>query len=158
MTALIFLAACSGNAPAGVFRPASAPIYSSAVLDISRLAGRWQQVADFAAADAATCQPGGAGIDQEANGLKITARLCLAGKSTRVAGRLRPIGPGRFAVAGQQPWWVLWADTDYRTLVIGTPSGAFGFVLNRGGLLPEDRLRSAREVLAWNRYDLALLR
>ena len=99
MTALIFLAACSGNAPAGVFRPASAPIYSSAVLDISRLAGR-----------------------------------------------------------GQQPWWVLWADTDYRTLVIGTPSGAFGFVLNRGGLLPEDRLRSAREVLAWNRYDLALLR
>ena len=115
MTALIFLAACSGNAPAGVFRPASAPIYSSAVLDISRLAGRWQQVADF------------------------------------------PV-KYRDEDMGQQPWWVLWADTDYRTLVIGTPSGAFGFVLNRGGLLPEDRLRSAREVLAWNRYDLALLR
>jgi len=158
LIALVFLAACSGGAQVGTFRQTDAPIYSSAVLETPRLAGRWQQVGDFAAADVAACQPGRAEIFRDAAGLKITARLCLAGKSTPVLGPLRPLGPGRFAVAGQGPWWVLWADSGYRTLVIGTPSGAFGLVLNRGGPLPADRQRAAREVLAWNGYDIARLR
>jgi apolipoprotein D and lipocalin family protein len=51
---------------------------------------------------------------------------------------------------------VLWADADYRTLVIGTPDGSFGFILNRGGF-PADRLKAAREILAWNGYDLTQL-
>jgi len=155
---VLVLAGCSGGASVGALRQAGAPIYSSAVLDASRLAGRWQQVADFVPTDATDCHFGGAEIVQDAAGPKIAARLCLAGQSTLVSGPLRPIGPGRFAVPGLAPWWVLWADSGYRTLVIGTPSGAFGFVLNRGGPLPTDRRRAAHEVLAWNGYDLARLR
>ena len=95
---------------------------------------------------------------QSAAGLGLAARLCLAGKSTSLSGKLTPAGPGRFALAGQPDWWILWADVGYRTLVIGTPSGAFGFVLNRGSNLPSDRLAAAREVLDWNGYDLTKLR
>ena len=37
---------------------------------------------------------------------------------------------GRFALDGlDEPLWVLWADADMRTLVIGTPSGRLGFIL-----------------------------
>ena len=52
-------------------------------------------------------------------------------------------------------------ELDLRTLVIGTPDGSFGFILNRGGPLPSDRLAAAREILDWNGYDtrnLALFR
>jgi apolipoprotein D and lipocalin family protein len=55
-------------------------------------------------------------------------------------------------------WWVLWVDADYRTLVVGTPSGSFGIILNRTADLPPDRLAAARDVLAWNGYDLTRLR
>ena len=44
-----------------------------------------------------------------------------------------------------------------RTLVIGTPSGEMGFILNRDGRLPADRLAAAREILEWNGYDLERL-
>ena len=55
--------------------------------------------------------------------------------------------------------WVLWADADYRTLVIGTPSGRFGFVLNREAVLPPDRLLAVQDILRFNGYrsdDLVL--
>ncbi len=68
-----------------------------------------------------------------------------------------PAGPGRFVI-GDQLWWVLWADADYRTLAIGTPSGQFGLILNRDGALPPDRLRAAREIFDFNGYDIARLR
>ena len=71
-------------------------------------------------------------------------------------------GPGRLTPAKaasplNREWWVLWADVDLRTLVIGTPDGSFGFILNRGGPLPPDRLTAARDILDWNGYDVARL-
>ncbi|MFT7058683.1 MAG: apolipoprotein D and lipocalin family protein [Pseudorhodobacter sp.] len=154
----LLLAGCVADTPQSGFRPTSAPIFSNAVLQNPRLVGRWQQVADFAAAGAAACNSGGAEITSGSDGLQIAARLCLAGRSTSISGPMQNVGPGRFSVPGQVPWWVLWADDGYRTLVIGTPSGAFGFILNRDGALPADRARAAREVLDWNGYDLARLR
>ena len=71
---------------------------------------------------------------------------------------------GAPALVGADPegigaeWWVLWVDADYRTLAVGTPDGRFGFILNRDGALPPDRLAAAREILEWNGYDLARLR
>ncbi|MFN6978455.1 MAG: lipocalin, partial [Gemmobacter sp.] len=68
------------------------------------------------------------------------------------------VAPGRLAVAGEAaPWWVLWLDADARTAVIGTPGGSFGLILDRGAI-PADRLAAARDVLAWNGYDLGRLR
>lgn len=160
LIALILLAGCVAKAPATVtaFRKPGTPIYSNAVLEYDRLAGSWVQVAGFAAPDAAACPMGQAAITTTPSGLGVSAQLCLGGAATAFSGPLKVIGPGRFAPPKGEPWWVIWADVDYRTLVIGTPSGRFGFILNRGGSLPADRMRAAREVLDWNGYNLAYLR
>ncbi len=151
---IVMLSACVARTPAapeGNFRPAAGEIYSSAVLDSSKLPGRWQQVASFGAEG---CRAGG--VDIKPDG-RTAFRLCLNGRDVKGSGRLVPTGPGRFAIAGQD-WWVLWADGDYRTLVLGTPSGGFGFVLNRGGTISADRMIAAREILEWNGYNMALFR
>lgn len=146
----------------GSYRLAGSPIYSSAVLDVARIEGRWVQVAGFGP-EASDCRPGGVDIRKAAAGLQAALRLCLSGVETRASGALQGVGPGRFALGGAavpglgEPWWVLWADTDYRTLIIGTPSGRFGFILNRDRVLPQDRLVAAREILDFNGYDLRQL-
>jgi apolipoprotein D and lipocalin family protein len=152
---LLALAACASpaTAPQGSFRPASAPIWSSAQLDRARLAGEWRQVAGFGVP--AGCRPGGMTISGK-GALTAAFRLCASGREWKGGGAMTATGPGRFDLAGQS-WWVLWADADYRTLVIGTPDGSFGFVLDRSGAIPADRLRAAREILDWNGYDTARL-
>lgn len=153
LIALLLLAGCAVTSPppTTTFRNPAAPIYSSAVLQPDRLAGRWQQVASFGPQG---CTPGGAEIAQAGQGLTITYRLCGASEA-RGAGAMTVAGPGRFEVPGQpDPWWILWADGDYRTLVIGTPGGGFGYVLNRGKIAP-DRMVAARDILEWNGYQLS---
>lgn len=155
LAALALLTACVAPAkapPAGAFRDTSRPIYSSAVFDPSRLAGKWRQVAAFGP-DAPGCAPGGVDITGR-SAPRAAFRLCLGGQDYKGSGALAVTGPGRLTIAGQD-WWVIWADADYRTLAIGTPSGAFGFVLNRGGPISADRLTAAREIFEWNGYDLA---
>ena len=141
----------TGPLPQGAFRPKDAAIYSSAVLEPARLVGRWQQVGGFGPPGA--CKPGGVEISRGAGGLRAVWRLCLGGQESRGNAPMQPAGPGRFEVAGQA-WWGLWADGDYRTLAIGTPDGGFGFVLDRSGGISADRMRAAREILAWNGYDM----
>ena len=161
---LALVAGCAG-APQkqGDFRNGG-PIYSNAVLDLGRLDGQWQQVATFAAPDSRPCRKGGtARIRSVAPGLTISARLCLDGRDVTLSGPVTVTGPGRLTPARapaplDREWWVLWADADLRTLVIGTPDGSFGTILNRGGPLPSDRLTAARDILAWNGYDTAQLR
>lgn len=148
------LAACTApsGSPSGVYRAAGTPIYSSAVFDSGRLAGRWQQAAAYGAPKG--CRPGGVEITRRAGGLHAAFRLCASGREWRGAGALEPAGPGRFAIAGTE-WWILWADGDYRTLAIGTPDGRFGFVLDRSGGITADRLTAARGIFEWNGYDPA---
>lgn len=151
----LLLAACVQQPakPDGNFRKLGAPMWSIAQLEASRLPGRWQQVAGFGAGDG-RCQPGGAEIASGPGGLHLAARLCLGAQEARISGAMVPNGAGRFMVNGLN-FWVIWVDTDYRTLAIATPDGAFGFVLNRGGALPADRLRAAREIFDFNGYDTA---
>jgi apolipoprotein D and lipocalin family protein len=154
---LLALAACAPAPPPVVaYRTPGGPIWSNAQLDASRLVGRWRQAAAFGPAGQA-CASGGADIGGRAGALTLTARLCLSGRDVRLSGPLAASGPGRFR-AGTQEWWVLWVDTDYRTLAIGTPSGDFGFILNRDGALPPDRLRAASEIFDFNGYDTGSLR
>jgi apolipoprotein D and lipocalin family protein len=77
-----------------------------------------------------------------------SCRLPLSGTA-----RLTVSGPGRFT-AGGVDYWVLWVDEEYRTMAIGTPSGSFAGVLNRGATISEDRLRAVRRILEFNGYDL----
>jgi apolipoprotein D and lipocalin family protein len=164
---LAVLAGCAGApAPQAGYRAAGTPIYSNAVFQPERLAGRWAQVADFAPAGAGACAAGGLSVTPggAAGLLSVEADLCLGGETRRYAGLAEVSGPGRIRLAAADPaglgaeWWVLWVDTDYRTLVVGTPSGSFGMILNRTGDLPADRLKAAREVLEWNGYDLGRMR
>lgn len=165
--ALLLLAACSAAPPpqTGGFRNPGAGIYSNAVFRPERLAGNWYQVADFAADGAPACASGRLGVTPQGDGLLgIDANLCLGGHPASFRGQARISGPGRLALIGAEPgglgaeWWVLWVDDGYRTLAIGTPSGDFGMILNREPALPADRMAAAREILAWNGYDLSRLR
>lgn len=158
---LALLAACTQTTQLDGFRR-DGPIYSNAVLDLRQLAGTWDQAAAFTSARS-TCRPGGAEITATPTGLMVRARLCLNGRDIAYSGPLAITGPGRLRPLAKAPapldrdWWLLWADTDLRTLVLGTPDGSFGFILNRGGPLPPDRLTAARDILDWNGYDTTRL-
>lgn len=53
--------------------------------------------------------------------------------------------------------WVMWMDEDAQTAVIGTPSGEMGWILNRSRGLRADRFAAAREIMAFNGYDVSRL-
>ena len=154
---MLALAACARTpAPGGTFRNVGVPIYSNATFDFARLPGAWQQAATFGA----PCAPGRVTVGPDQT---LRARLCLNGVVTPVQGRITPTGPGRFRVSGAkgqlaQDWWVIWVDVGYRTLAIGTPSGDFGFILNRDRPLPPDRLAAAIEIFDFNGYPTTSLR
>lgn len=163
---LLVLAACAAQMPEPEprfsYRREGAAIYSNAVLDPARLAGDWRQVAAFAA-DKSGCTPGKVRFGRISAGqLSLSADLCLSGArevfqgqaAMPAAGRIIPQGAGGLIGV---PWWILWADSDMRTLVIGTPKGETGFILERSDTLPADRLKAARDVLDWNGYELDLL-
>lgn len=136
------------------FRLAAAPIWSAAAFQPGATAGDWRQVAGFQA-EAATCKAGAITITPEAGGLRLAGSLCLAGRMEKVSGRADMVGPGRFRVKGED-WWVIWVDVGYRTLAIGTPSGRFGIILDRGAI-PADRLNAAREIFDFNGYRTGAL-
>lgn len=136
------------------YRNTTAAIFSNATLDEARLVGTWTQVGAFGG----RCAPGQAEIGGAPGALTLSYQLCLSQTQVSARGPLPRTGPGRYAAPGLSgDLWLLWVDTDVRTLVFGTPSGAFGFVLNRGGDLPPDRARALREILDWNGYDLDAL-
>ncbi len=114
------------------------------------------QAAGFSAPGRAGCAPGSVEFRRGAGGLQAEGQLCLDGRVQRVSGAVGVLGSGRLSVAGMEDWWVLWVDSGYRTLAIGTPSGAFGFVLDRGAV-PPDRFAAAREIFEFNGYRAAAL-
>lgn len=68
-------------------------------------------------------------------------------------------GKGRFGGRGGIPeWWVLWMDADNRTAAIGTPDGAFGWIMDRRAKGGGDRIRAAREIMQWMGYDMSRIR
>lgn len=154
----LLLAACAQAVPQKVaaFRPAGAPIYSAAAFDATRLEGRWTQSAAFVAGGRGGCAAGGAEFLRTADGLALVAQLCLNGQQVAVSGPVAMTGPGRLAVPGMADWWVLWVDSGYRTLAIGTPDGRFGFVLDQGAI-SGDRLAAAAEIFDFNGYSKARL-
>ena len=137
------------------FRPAGAPIWSAAAFDAARLEGRWNQVAAFSTGEGPGCAAGGAEFRRGPKGLEIAARLCLNGLERNVTGPVGVTGPGRLAVPGMADWWVIWVDSGYRTLAIGTPDGSFGFVLDRGRT-PPDRLAALKAVVSADRLGVAV--
>ena len=146
----LILAACmGGDRSGGTFREAGAPIWSAAAFDAAMITGDWQQVAGFAEAPGG-CHSGAIRFAPVGGGLKLSGSLCLNGKLEKLRGTASASGPGRLIVGGEE-WWILWVDSGYRTMAIGTPSGRFGIVLDRGAI-PADRLNAAREIFDFNGY------
>jgi apolipoprotein D and lipocalin family protein len=155
IAAALLLAACAAKPPASLsFRNAETPIWSAAAFQPAQIAGGWRQVASFQPGSPG-CNAGAVNITPEASGLRLDGSLCLAGVAQNVSGLAVPTGPGRLAIAGEE-WWILWVDTGYRTMAIGTPSGRFGFILDRGDI-PSDRMEAAREVFDFNGYRTGAL-
>jgi apolipoprotein D and lipocalin family protein len=152
---LIALMGCALQPAAVPARQSGAPIYSTAVLPIARMVGTWPQVAGIGATKG--CPPAPSLQIAPSEG---TARarydLCLAGQRYAGAGKLSSSGAqGRYALPQlAAPIWVLWMDEGNRSMVLGTPDRSFAAVLSKDPI-PSARLRAAREVLAWNGYDLA---
>jgi apolipoprotein D and lipocalin family protein len=155
------LMGCAGpvRAPAPLiaegFRATAAPLYSTAGLPAARLLGDWRQVAGFGAAQRCAPAPSLQVQANAAGQINASYDLCLGAQRVQGAGALASAGAqGRYAIAGlPAPIWVLWIDESNRSMVLGTPSGSFGAVLSKGAIWP-DHLRAAREILAWNGYDL----
>lgn len=148
---VVLLAACATAAPKVTgYRDPQLPIYSNAVLQLSDYAGEWIQVADFSST---ACSPGRILLVPTQGGMMIDGQICLGGVPTDVSGLYAAAGPGRMQRGDDAAWWVIWADTNLRTLAIGTPDGRFGFVLNKGEILPSDRLKAAKEVFDFNGYN-----
>lgn len=153
---LLLLAACADRPGSSTYRQSDSPIWSSAAFVPGQMVGTWQQVAAFST-EAAGCAAAGVSFQPEDGVLRARGSLCLDGKVTDIDSAVAASGPGRLSLSGFEDWWILWVDEGYRTLAIGTPSGRFGFVLDRGAGAA-DRLAAAREVFDFNGYDLRYLR
>lgn len=154
---LALLAACAAPKPAH-WRDTSQPIASAAMFEPDRFAGQWHVVARYPRAADRACPR-----EIMEYGADTMLWRCMAadGRPLHIwQGPAHPQRlPGRMTTDldgfGMQDFWVLWADFDYRTAVIGTPGGEAGYILNRDPNIPADRMAAAREMLDFNGYALA---
>lgn len=157
---LLLLAAC---APGASYRDQSVAMTSMAIFDPARYAGVWYEVASFPTPFQAGCTNTRAEYAVAGPGRLSVRNVCLKnGEEDAIGGSAEVVGPGRLkvrlsGVPVAADYWVLWVDADYRTAVVGTPSGRAGWILNRDPQIPADRLKAARDVLEFNGYDTGLL-
>lgn len=150
----LLLVACSpAITPSQTFRNVQKPLYSTADLPPSRLMGRWRQEAGFGAVCSKT-RFQGAEFTVQNGVVQVAYHLCLNGRIQQGQGPLAG-RQGRYHLPQlAMPIWVLWIDADNRSMAMGTPDGSLGMILSKDAI-PNDRLQAAREILAWNGYDLA---
>lgn len=140
------------------YRDQSVPITSMAVFDPTRYAGLWYEIARFPVPFQEGCSRTQAEYAVAGEGTLSVRNSCMKnGALDVIDGAARVVGPGRLKVElGALPfaadYWVLWVDGDYRTAVVGVPSGRAGWILNRDPDISPDRLTAAREVLEFNGY------
>ncbi|MCV2863548.1 lipocalin [Defluviimonas sp. WL0075] len=154
---LAVLAGCDGGA-----RPLRDPdvmIASLALFDPARMAGTWHLAAAFGGE--AACGPlAEAWTPRTGGALAVTGQGCRNGAPVALDTVAMPSGPGRFSrrgPAGVESLWLLWVDGGDRVAVIGTPDGRFGRILSRDPGPRGDLMQAARDVLAFNGYDLSRL-
>ena len=136
---------------------------SMAVFDPGRYAGLWYEVASYQVPFQQGCTDTQAEYTLRDDGTLDVLNSCKKdGSVTQIAGAAWVVGPGRLkvnldGVPIAAAYWVLWLAEDYETAVVGTPSGRAGWILNRDPQISADRLAAAKEVLAFNGYDLGPL-
>jgi apolipoprotein D and lipocalin family protein len=149
-----------------VYRDVDTQISSKAVFEPARYFGVWHEVARFPVPFEAGCVGVTAEYGLRDDGLLSVLNICRnadGAEKSRIEGTAEIVGPGRLKVRFATvpfvaaDYWVLWTDEDYRTAVVGAPNGRSGWILNRTPDVREDRFQAARDVLAFNGYDLSQL-
>lgn len=148
---LLGLAACASVSDRAGYRDASAPIAATTRFEPARFAGGYRVLAEFAPQGVQTTRRDIRFDVNDGGGLTMRDGARPVALDLVAPGRLRPMGGGT-----EQDIWVLWTDADYRTAALGTPSGQFGMILERGDGAA-DRMVAAREILEWYGYDLSRL-
>jgi len=155
--ALAVAAALAACAPQAVRRDPDIRIASVMAFDAMRFAGAWQVVASHTPG----CAWADMGWAARADGWALSGTECTGAAPAPLAAEARLVGPGARIEAGGafggEPVWVLWVDQDYRVAVLGTPSGHWAMIVARPGAARADLIAAARDVLAFNGYDLAQL-
>lgn len=151
--------------PADVFRNTGAQIASQTDVTAERMAGGWYIRQRFASEAGPVYRmslvalPGGVLEMSELIG-DCVDDMC---NEQEIVVLLRPAGPGRWVADGPQPLlpegelWVMWMDYDSRTAAIGTPSGEFGWIMDKNPRGGGDRITAARDIMDWFGYNLRRL-
>ncbi|MEO0931860.1 MAG: lipocalin family protein [Pseudomonadota bacterium] len=166
MRALLFALLFSGCGVLEVYRDTEVPLASKAVFEPDRYLGLWYEVARYPVPFEAGCVGVTAEYGARDDGLISVLNICRNADGTeksRISGTAEIVGPGRLKVRFPSvpfvaaDYWVLWTDEDYQTAVVGAPNGRSGWILNRTPSIPPDRLQAAKDILAFNGYDLSRL-
>ncbi|MGZ2257554.1 lipocalin family protein [Roseobacter sp. A03A-229] len=154
------LAACAPTPEPG-FRDTSVPISATTRFSPETFAGSWQVIEAYPT----PLFPGCADQQWEAGTDTATPRLIVYCGEEAAFDTPMTVDPrGVLLLASSdldvpgRALWVMWMDEDAETAVIGTPAGEMGWIVNRGPELRADRRAAAREIMAFNGYDITELR
>lgn len=161
LLAVMLLAGCAAEpvATPGGYRDPAVAITSSTRFDAAKFAGDWIVIEEFTALAPRPVQlrfrPDGAGYNFSVTFLDSN-EAPPSGIPPFIPYAIT--GPGQMEADGPaHVMWVLWVDEDHRTAVLGNPEGTMGRIINRTPRVRADRLKAAREVMAFNGYDVSRL-
>lgn len=153
----LLLSGCLGGGGFEFHRDTSRAISSTTRFEADRFAGKWVIRGEFTHPGekplfgAVTFERGADGIV----GLRVKNKV---GGQERYAARMKSRGR---IIVGTPPYgteyWVLWIDADYRTAAVGTPSGSFGWIIDRKASGGEDRIKAAADIMRFNGYNISRL-
>ena len=166
---LVFLVACSAEKPVltqgAVFRDPSAQIASQTNVTADRMAGSWVIRQRFANQSGPLSGVSFSTLPNGALQMALTRQTCgvdpCGNDQTLVL--IEPTGPGRWSPVDapiffpREELWVMWMDFDSRTAAIGTPSGEFGWIMDKNPTGGGDRIAAARDIMDWFGYDVSQL-
>nr|MCW1951318.1 lipocalin family protein [Octadecabacter sp.] len=151
--------------PVEVFRDRSAQIASQTDVTAARMAGDWAIRQRFAAPRTPLSGMTLAALPNGALQMSVLAGECVDDvcSEEEILILLEKTGPGRWTVRGPQAHlpsnelWVMWMEFDSRTAAIGTPSGEFGWIMDKNLRGGGDRITAARDIMDWFGYDVSRL-
>lgn len=158
---LIGLVACGAPAPKVVngYRDTSALIGATSRFDLERFAGAWTVREYFPTEQRLNVFDVIPERDGTFTWVEKTGQAALGQDAEQNATLGTITGQGRFRLDwDDNEYWVLWIDEGFRTAVIGTPNGRFGYIVDRSSTGGTDRIKAAREILDFNGYDIGQLR
>lgn len=147
----LVLLGCAGGEPDS-FRDTDRPISASSRFDADAFSGEWLLAASFTPS---RLEPVRVALVPELSQIRVTSD-----EVPQIAGVYRQGVPGELIPLNtdSERLIVMWVDEDYDTAAIGTVSGSFGAILDRDGILPTDRARATRDILAFYGWDVAKLK